>query len=177
MPSRRTVVAGGTTLATGLGLGWVVSGGLAQSGEVVRKRIDVSWMHDGERWDGYLLQTFMGSDGEIDIQYDPTYVGPAVTGPRAVTVDESLHDRLRTEFQDVGYLLGVCDPTETDECAFRMKRTSRSAFNHAQLGDEATVTDFDRLLLVHDVEDTTDWRGTAEVAQFDFDERLDKYGR
>lgn len=177
MVSRRTVVAGGGALAT-LGLGWVVSGGLAHSGEVVRKQIGVSWEYDGgEPWNGSLLRSQLGPDGEIDLWYDPSYVGSAVSGPRAISVDDSLHERLRNEFREVEYRLGVCGTAEGEGCPYRMKRTTRAGFNRVQLGDEAAVTDPNARLFVHDTEPATDWSGTADVAEFDFDRRHADRGR
>jgi len=162
---------------TTLGLGWVASGGLATTGRVVRKRIDVSWEYGGGAvWNGDLLWALAGPDDEIDLAYDPSYVGAAVDGPRDLAVGESLHEELRNQFRSVEYRLGVCGTAEGDECAYSLKRTRREGFNRARLADRATVTDLDDRLLVHNVE-PVDWSGTTDTGTFDFDRRHDEYGR
>lgn len=177
MPSRRAVVAGSGALASGLGLGWLATGGLAHTGRVVRKRIDVSWTYrGGERWNGQLLQAVRGPDGSVDLGYDPTYVGSAVSGPGAVTVSESLHERLADEFRSVEYRLGVCGTAPGEGCAYSVKRAGRPGFNRARLGDEATVTDVGDRLVVHRVTEASGWRD-ADVHEFDFDERHEAHGR
>ncbi|MFC4448045.1 hypothetical protein [Halorussus aquaticus] len=178
MPSRRAVIAGTGTVAGGVVLGWVATGGLAQTGRVVRKRIGVSWEYGGgELWHGDLLQTHIGPDGEIGLAYDPSYVGPAVTGPRDVSVGDHLHEALEDEFRNVEYRLGVCGTADGEDCAYRILRAGRDGFNRAQLADSATVTDFADRLFVHEVTETSEWSGTATVAEFDFDRRHTDRGR
>lgn len=170
MPSRRTLLLGGG-LAGSAVLGAVATGQLWHSGTVKRKRIAVSWERGGVRRNGYLLQTVLGPDGELDLWYAPAYVEAAVEAPREATVDGSLHGDLTTEFGDVAYTVGVCGTAPGGDCAYGMKRVGREGFNRLQVGDTGTVSVAGDRLFVHGVDELSDWSGSSDVDTFEFERR------
>lgn len=176
MPSRRAVLFGAGGLTAIGGLGWIGLEHASVIGAIRRKYVDVSWESNGRRRHGRILWSWVESGGEIEVSYAPTYAESAVRSPREITVDDRLESRLRGEFSDVTYRLGVCG-TAPGDCGFSMKRVSRDGFNRAQLGDTATVVDLETRLYVHTVTERSTWSDPSETETYDFTDAYPTYER
>lgn len=152
------------------------------TGLVWRKEIEVvlSRADPPVRTDLLRLQLDLG-DGRVMGSFDPAYVDDAVDGA-SVTVSESLHESLTTEFGDVAY--GVSMGPMDDPADYLHVQARRPAFNEFLLGGTATVETFwveksDDLRVKYARPTTVPIRSESpdevEVRQFDLGEIHDGY--
>lgn len=172
--------------ALGAGAGAATAGclsrlGLAGTGYLQLKAIDVRWEHRGTTWsDDVLWFVHERDEGTIRGRYDPRYAGDAVDAPDDIAVDDALHDRLTREFAGVRYVVGVCGDHfggSRGSYGCTNAETGRADFNRVQLDDRAEVLERGARLDVVDVYPDAYDVGIDEVREFDFDALHDDDGR
>ncbi len=142
MPSRRDVLAtlsacvAGGSLAGCSALG--AAGGYIESKEISGKRRQKGGLHD---------ETVV-SVGLSDLADDPVITvaeqwATQFTDPTRLQVSSALHDRLTDEYEEVGYLVGVCSPdwsSGSDSFGCYTGTTHRDDFNRAEVGDRVQAS-------------------------------------
>jgi hypothetical protein len=142
MPSRRDVLAtlsvcvAGGSLAGCSALG--AAGGYIETKEITGKR----------RQKGGLRDETVVSVGVADLADDPVITvakgwATQFTDPNRLQVSSKLHDRLMDEYEQVGYVVGVCSPdwsSGSDSFGCYTGTTHRDDFNRAEVGDRVQAS-------------------------------------
>lgn len=164
MVPRRAVLAVAAGLGGSLG-GCLTDVGLAKTGYLQFKILQVEWTHDGKRYRDEIL--YAAYDGETQpwcrVAEEYRSLADSVTDVR---VTDDLLERLESTFAAVRYVIGFC--WADGEC--RNPTATRAEFNRVQFDDRAEVR-FDHpgvhILDVHeDAQATID--GWEEVNTIDF---------
>ena len=170
MPSRRQCLATSLSLAAGASLAGCLTGvGLANTGFLQLKVVDVEWHHRGRRWQDEVLWAVSDGDSELRCRVAESYRG-VVEALDDVRVDDRLEERILQDFSAVTYALGFCWEGP-DGLRCRNLQASREAFNRVQFGDRAeVVVDSPRVEVVDVYEDAqgdpAEWE--TEFRTFDF---------
>lgn len=134
MVPRRTVLA---SAAAGLGAtlgGCLTDLGLARTGYLQFKFVEVEWRHDGDRYRDDVLYAAYDGESRPRCRVAEEYRSLA-DSVEDVRVTDRLVDRLESQFADVRYVLGFC--WADGEC--RNPTATRAEFNRVQFGDRAEV--------------------------------------
>ena len=152
MVSRRRFLAGvGVVGSAGLS-GCLTRAGVAETGFLSYKGIEVAWESHGRPVSADLLWAW--SDGRERIfGWVAAEYRSLVGSPTAIQVSEAGYERLRDEFVDVRFELGFSRIGATDhdllEGDWYTARAPRRGFNSVQFGDRAEVVfEFPRVHLV-----------------------------
>jgi len=173
MVLRRDVLAaaaGGTSIALS---GCLTATGLARTGHVSFKAIQVAWLHEGRRYSNEVLFATDGGDDRPRGRVAEEYRG-IVRSVDDVRVGDDLGRELERTFTDVGYIVDIC--WAAGEC--RNPSVSRGDFDRLQFGDRAEVRFESPGMGVVDVYegaegDPNEW---AELETFDLSERQAENG-
>jgi hypothetical protein len=131
MVPRRAVLASAAVLSASLG-GCLSQVGLARTGYLQFKFVEVEWRHGGSRYrDQILYASYDGEDRPwCRVAEEYRELAASVDDVR---VTDDLLDRLESRFDDVRYVLGFC--WADGEC--RNPTATRAEFNRVQFGDRA----------------------------------------
>lgn len=133
MPSRRGVLS-----ALGLGATASLSGcltdvGLAETGFLHVKVVDVAWQHRGRRYQDEILWAISDGESAFDCRVAERY-REIVGSPGDIRVTEAMERRILRDFAEVTYVVGFCWPGD-DGLTCRNPRTTRQTFDRVQFGD------------------------------------------
>ena len=170
VPSRRRFLSASLSLAAGAGLaGCLTDLGVAETGFLQLKAVDVEWRYRGRRWRDEVLWAISDGDSLLRCRVAESYRG-IVDALDDIRVDDSVEARILEDFSAVTYAGGFCwEGPDGLQC--RNLRTSREAFNRVQFGDRAeVVVDSPRVEVVDVYEgaqgDPDEWE--TELRTFDF---------
>jgi len=138
VPSRRQLLSTSLSLAAGASLaGCLTDVGLANTGFLQLKAVDVEWHHQGRRWQDEVLWAVSDGDSELRCRVAESY-RRIVEDLDDVRVDDRLEERILEDFSAVTYALGFCWEGP-DGLRCRNLQATREAFNRVQFGDRAEV--------------------------------------
>ena len=170
VPSRRRFLASALSLGAGTSLaGCLTDVGLAQTGFLQLKAVDVEWYHRGRRWRDEVVWAISDGDSLLRCRVAESY-RDAVRAFDDIRVDDALEERILRQFSSVTYATGFCWEG-TDGLRCRNLQASREAFNRVQFGDRAeVVVDSPEVEVVDVYEDAqgdpAEWE--TELRTFDF---------
>lgn len=136
MLSRRGLLS-----AAGLGAatlsGCLTDVGLAETGYLQLKVVDVVWHHRGRRYQDEVLWAVSDGASTLRCRVAERYAG-IVDALDDIRVTDELAGELASTFDGTVYAVGFCwAGTEGDRC--RNLQAAREAFNRVQFGDRAEV--------------------------------------
>lgn len=172
MPSRRRFLASSLSLGLAASLaGCLTDLGLAKTGYLHVKVVDVAWQHRGRQWQDEILWAVSDGRSHLDFRVASEYE-EIVESPTDVRVAEELEQQLLGDFSEVVYVTGFCWP-DSGRLTCRNPQASRETFNRVQFDDEAEfVFDSPGVHVVDVYEgvrgDPTEWE--IEYETFDFGE-------
>jgi hypothetical protein len=171
--SRRHLLAATAGLLTG-SPGCLTAAGLAETGFLAYKVVEVAWERDGRPVSANL--GWVWSDGVTRIfgWYPEEY--PELATPTGdLRVSDAVAERLRRDFREVTFGLGFSRPGATGrglrEHDWYVAHASRRDFNRVGFGDRAEVAFGDRRVRVVDVYegaqgDPGEWERTVRPMDF-----------
>ena len=170
VPSRRRFLSASLSLAAGAGLaGCLTDLGVAETGFLQLKAVDVEWRYRGRRWRDEVLWAIADGDSLLRCRVAESYRG-IVDALDDIRVDDAVEARILEDFSAVTYATGFCWEGP-DGLRCRNLQSSREAFNRVQFGDRAeVVVDSPRVEVVDVYEDAQgdpdEWE--TEFRTFDF---------
>ena len=136
MPSRRRLLASSLALGLCSSLGGCLTDlGIAKTGYLQVKAVDVAWQHRGPWYEDEILWAVSDGESHLDLRVAGEYE-EIVESPAAIRVGESLETKLLADFAEVTYVAGFCWQDGGDRTC-RNPRAGRETFNRVQFGDRA----------------------------------------
>lgn len=158
MPSRRQVLASTASVAAAGFGGCLTDLGLAKTGYLQYKIVDVRWSDGARTWSDDVLWASSDGESEIDCRVAEEFE-EVVNSPTDIHASDEFHRRLERTFTEVTYVAGFCwEGPDGLEC--QNPQASREGFNAVQFGDRAEVR-FEHPD-VHVLDVYEDAQGTAE---------------
>ena len=164
MPTRREVLAGGLALGTSLA-GCLTAAGVAVTGYLQVKVVQVGWRFRGRRYRDEILLAVSDGRSHLDVRVAGRYAH-LYQGPGDIRVGEEAERGLLEAFTEVTYGVGFCW-REAGERTCRNPQAGREAFNRVQFGDRAEVVFDSPGVHVVDVYDGAQGDPTAWDLEYD----------
>lgn len=170
VPSRRQVLAAVGGVGAAGTAGCLTDLGVARTGYLQFKIVDVAWTHRGQRWQSDVLYANYDGRRKVFCRVAEEYRG-IVNSLDDIRVSDGVLDRLTDDFEDVRYVAGFCFGDPEGSC--QNPQASRETFDAVQFGDRAEVVLDHPSVHVVDVyegaqSDPADWETTFRT--FDFSE-------
>ena len=154
MPSRRDVLASLSVAVAGGGLAGC-SAFASVGGYVRRKVITGKRRTDGGLHDETIVSVGLGKSSDEPMMDVAERWADRFTHPDQLHVSTTLHELLQDEYEEFGYIIGVCSKDWSgggDPSGCYTASTEREDFNRAQVGDRVQASYSDSSIRIHSVE-------------------------
>ncbi|KZN25434.1 hypothetical protein A4G99_02780 [Haladaptatus sp. R4] len=156
MPSRRAVLASLSAAVVGGGLAgcsaFASVGGVVRNKEITGKRRTSGGLRDET-----IVSVGLTKSSDEPIMDVAKEWADRFSNPGELHVSTTLNDLLRDEYEEFGYVIGVCSKDWSgggDRIGCYTASTRREDFNRAQVGDHVKASYSDSSIEIHGVEGT-----------------------